>query len=121
MFAHAIGVKHFKNLVTHFNQNGLMPRTHGNSTRLPANTVPLSVSKDIVQFISNFLTLHALPLPGRMPGYLATKRLFSFHLACQNGMFAGSMHKLAEEKEKFLLAVGNLRCYGASCYHTFLQ
>ena len=74
MFAHAIGTKHFKNLVTHFNQNGLTPRTHGNSKRLPANTVPLSVSKDIVQFISNFATVHALPLPGRMPGVFSDEK-----------------------------------------------
>ena len=68
LFLHSIGAKRFKNLVAHYDSHGLMPRRHGNKKRLPANTTPFSVTQDVVQFITNFATLHALPLPGRIPG-----------------------------------------------------
>ena len=74
LFMHAVGPKHFKNLVAHFTQNGLTPRRHGNTKHLPANTVPFSVTNDVVQFITNFATLHALPLPGRIPGLYSDEK-----------------------------------------------
>lgn len=69
------------------------------------------------------ILLQSIPFPYQeeCQGYLVIKKCFSFHLACQNSTFTGSMRNVAEEKEKFLLAIGNLRCYGTSCYHTFLQ
>lgn len=38
-YVHAIGPKRFKNLVAHFQEHGLVPRVHGNTKRLPANTI----------------------------------------------------------------------------------
>ena len=68
LFVHSLGSKRFKNLVSHFTNNGLSSRTHGNTKRLPANTTPFTVTKEIVLFICNFAAVHALPLPGRIPG-----------------------------------------------------
>ena len=68
LFVHSLGSKRFKNLVSHFTNNGLSSRTHGNTKRLPANTTPLTVTEEIVQFICNFAAVHALSLLGRIPG-----------------------------------------------------
>ena len=74
LFLHAVGSKHFKNLVAHFTENGLTLRVHGNTKRLPANTVPFSDTQNIVHFISNFAAIHALPLPGRIPGQYSDEK-----------------------------------------------
>ena len=47
---------------------------HGNTKRLPANTVPSSDTQNIVQFISNFAATHALPLPGRILGQYSDEK-----------------------------------------------
>ena len=75
LFVHAVGPKHYKNLISHFSESGLTPRRHGNTKRLPANTVPFSVTQSIVQFIINFATVHALPLPGRIPGVYSEEKV----------------------------------------------
>ena len=75
LFVHSVGSKQHKNLVSHFVQNGLTLRTHGNTKRLPANTVPFSVTEGVVEFIS---TMHALPLPGRMPGQFSDEKVLLF-------------------------------------------
>ena len=74
LLVHAVGTKQFKPLVTHFSQNGLIPRRQGNAKRLPSNTLPFSDTQDIVEFIRNFATVHALPLPGRMPGIYSKEK-----------------------------------------------
>lgn len=68
LFLYDMGPKRYKNLIEHFSQYGLVSRVHGNTKRLPPNTIPFTISQDIVQFITNFATIHALPLPGRLPG-----------------------------------------------------
>ena len=75
IFVHSVGSKQFKNLVTHFMQNGLSLRTHGNTKRLPANTLAFSVTEGVAQFISSFAAIHALPLPGRIPGQFSDERV----------------------------------------------
>ena len=74
---HAVGCKYFKNLVAHFAKNGLSLRTHGNTKRLPANTTPFSVVQDVVQFITNFAAVRALPLRGRIPGQYSDAHLYT--------------------------------------------
>ena len=44
-FVHAIGPKRYKNLFSHFEKHGLVPRVHGNVNRLPPNTVSLDKTK----------------------------------------------------------------------------
>ena len=67
LFVHGIGPKRYKNLVAHNDKNGLISRVHGNAKRLPANTISLEWTRSIYNFIENFATIHALPLPGRLP------------------------------------------------------
>ena len=74
LFVHSVGSKHFNNLVAHFNHAGLSLRMHGNVKCLPANTIPFSTTEHVVQFILNFATVHALPLPGRLPGQFSDEK-----------------------------------------------
>ena len=69
-FVHAVGPKRYKNLIRH----GLVPRVHGNVKRLPPNAVSLAKTRSILQFISHFATIHALPLPGRLPGQFSDEK-----------------------------------------------
>ena len=73
-FAHVFGLKRFKNLVSHFEKNVLVSQVHGNTKRLPANTIPFAKTQSIVQFIQHFATVHALPLPGRLPGQYSDEK-----------------------------------------------
>ena len=89
-FLHAVGPKRFKNLVAHFEQNGLVPRVHGNTKHLPANTTPLKNTKAVVSFIENFAAIHALPVPGRLPGQYTDQKPFCCLHTCQRDMSTGS-------------------------------
>ena len=74
LFAHGIGSKKYKNLIAHFENNGLVPRRHGNTKQLPANTIPFAKTQILVGFIQHFATIHALPLPGRLPGQYSDEK-----------------------------------------------
>ena len=75
LFLHAIGPKKYKNLVTHFGEHGLVPRRHGNTRRLAANAISFAKTENVVAFIRHFSTIHALPLPGRMPGQYSGEKV----------------------------------------------
>ena len=49
------------------------------------STRSLSCSQSIVSFLRNFASVHALPLPGRVPGTLMNI-MSSFHLTCLNDL-----------------------------------
>ena len=66
LFLHTISEKRLKNLKS---RNGLTPRTHGNTRRLPANTISYADTQRVVQFIATYAEAHAILLPGRIPGY----------------------------------------------------
>lgn len=44
-------------------------RTHGNSHRLPHNSVSAAVEQYVVNYLFNYAEDHAILLPGRVPGY----------------------------------------------------
>ena len=69
LFLHTISEKRFKNLKTSLLQNGLSPRMHGNTKRLPANTTSFADTQQVVNFITAYAEAHAILLPGRIPGY----------------------------------------------------
>ena len=69
LFLHTISAKRFKNLKASFTNNGLSPRVHGNTKRLPPNTISFVDTKRVVQFITTYAETHAILLPGRIPGY----------------------------------------------------
>ena len=60
--------------MVHFDKHGLTPRIHGNTKRLPANTIPFTKTQSIIKFIEHFATVHALPLPGRLPGQYSDEK-----------------------------------------------
>lgn len=67
LFAHGIGEKRYRNLCTHFDLNGVTPRVHKNTRKIPHNAYSVDEEKQVVTFIQNFADCHAMPLPGRMP------------------------------------------------------
>ena len=69
LFLHSISEKRFKNLKTSLLHNGLSPRMHGNTKRLPANTIRFTDAQRVVQFVQTYAEAHAILLPGRIPGY----------------------------------------------------
>ncbi len=52
-----------KNLKAHFKKNGAVPRTHGNKGRLPKNTTPFVILQAALQFIVNYASRNAIPMP----------------------------------------------------------
>ena len=69
LFLHYIGKKRFRNLVKHFQKNGIAPRIHGNTRRRPWTASSLHNKEQAVALIKNFAEIHGLPLPGRMPKF----------------------------------------------------
>lgn len=67
LFAHQIKIKRFKRLTKHYNDVGLISKSHGNSGRCPSNKTPFQSVELIVKFIRNYAEQHAVFLPGRIP------------------------------------------------------
>ena len=67
LFAHGVGEKRYRNLCKHFDVNGVTPRIHKNTRKVPHNACSAEQEKQVVTFIQNFADCHAMPLPGRMP------------------------------------------------------
>ena len=53
-------------------ENGLAPRRHSNTRRLPPNTISFTDTQRVVEFLHSYAEANAILLPGRIPGY--TKR-----------------------------------------------
>ena len=71
MFLNLYGISksRFQRLVDHYQNHGISLRTHGNSKRLPHNTLPQAVAEDVKNFLSNYAHENAVLLPGRIPGF----------------------------------------------------
>ena len=84
-----IGRDRLGNIKACYLASGLVPRIHGNTKRLPHNTLGFVVVKNVLRFISNYAEQHAILLPGRIPGYKrddlqllpshTTKRVMQFY------------------------------------------
>ena len=46
-------------------ENGVTPRVHANTRRVPKHTASIEDTQQAVNFITNTAAVHALPLPGR--------------------------------------------------------
>ena len=68
-FLHTIGQKRLKNLAKSLKNNGLAPRIHGNTKRLPPNTLSTSSVDFVICFLLNYADQNGILLPGRIPGY----------------------------------------------------
>lgn len=69
LFLHCMSHKRLDNLVQQYEKAGVATRVHGNTKRLPANSVGTDAVAKVTTFITNFARAHALPLPGRVPGH----------------------------------------------------
>jgi hypothetical protein len=67
-YIHSIGKKRLNNLVTHYQQNGLTPREHGNTRRIPSHTLSLQSVEYVIQTLLSLAEQQGLVLPGRVPG-----------------------------------------------------
>ena len=71
MFFHLYGVSdsRLRRLKEHYDKYGIFPRTHGNTKRLPHNTLPQLVTENVHNFLANYVEENAIVLPGRIPGF----------------------------------------------------
>ena len=69
LFMYGISDSRLRHLREHYENSGLSSRTHGNTRRLPKNTLPFAVVEDVKLFLANYAEEHAISLPGRIPGY----------------------------------------------------
>ena len=68
-FLHSMSAKRLKNVKWSYDEHGLTPRRHGNSSRMPVTSLSFSDNQRVVTFIMNYAETHAILLPGRIPGY----------------------------------------------------
>ena len=69
LFLHHVKINQFVNIRRSCRENGLAPRVHGNTRRLPVNSLTFDDVSNVVSFIRNYAEVHAILLPGRIPGY----------------------------------------------------
>ena len=71
MSLHFYGISYsrFWRLREHYKQHGISPRQHGNTKRLPENTLPQATIEDVYSFLANYVEENATVLPGRIPGF----------------------------------------------------
>ena len=71
-YVHGIGQDKLNNLIKHYKEHGVIPRTHGNKKRRPYNAVTADDNIYVAHFVLNYAETHAMHLPGRVPGYWRT-------------------------------------------------
>lgn len=64
-----LGKSRFNAIKVNCLQNGLSTRVHGNTRRLPHNSLTFFEIRNVVRFLQSYADLHAILLPGRIPGY----------------------------------------------------
>ena len=71
MFLHFYGLRdaRFRRLKEHYQNHGVSLRTHGNTKRLPHNTLSQASVEGVKAFLSNYVEENAICLPGRIPGF----------------------------------------------------
>ena len=66
LFLNALGARRLKNLITHYDSEGLSVRVHGNTRKRPHNRTKDDDIEKVKGYIEKFADNHALPLPGRL-------------------------------------------------------
>lgn len=61
LFAYGVGSKYVKNIVSHMNENGCIPRTHKNKNRRSSNAFCFDDLKNAIDFIQNYAEEFGLP------------------------------------------------------------
>ena len=68
-YVHCFSRKRYQNLVKQYHEHGLYPRVHGNTKRLPTNSLSTENRDYLKTFVTNYARAHGIPLPGRIPGH----------------------------------------------------
>lgn len=68
LMINAIGNSRYKDLVRHYKLNGLVPRRHENTRRLPSNALTFDEVVRFKTFMLNYAANRAITLPGKYPG-----------------------------------------------------
>ena len=63
LFVYGVGSKYVKNIVSHLNENGFVPRIHKNKNRRPGNAFNFEDLKNAVNIIQNYADEFGLPQP----------------------------------------------------------
>ncbi|XP_062578888.1 uncharacterized protein LOC134240830 [Saccostrea cucullata] len=63
LLVYGVGSIYIKNIVSHLNQNGFVPRIHKNKNRRPSNAFSFEELKNAVDFIQNYAEEFGLPQP----------------------------------------------------------
>jgi len=66
---HGISKHRVQNIKTHFSENGLIPRIHGNSIKQSHNALSFRTILNVLNFLQNYAEQHGILLPGRIPGF----------------------------------------------------
>jgi len=67
VFAHAISCSTLQKTAISLDKDGILPRVHGNTGKLPANALCFEDRQNVKDFIHEYAIENALPLPGRLP------------------------------------------------------
>ena len=73
---YGVGTKQLKNLKKHLEENGPVPRTHGNAGKRPKHALSLTVVTGVAQFLKNYTEQVGIPHPAPMRGRAGTPPTF---------------------------------------------
>lgn len=68
LLTHDISLKKLRNITKHMTDNGITPRVHGNTGKMPKHAVTYEDTFLVVNFIKNYATTHGLPQPAAPRG-----------------------------------------------------
>ena len=69
LFLHGIGKDRLQNVKDHYKVEGMQVRINKNTKRSPHHAMSFAAIKYVVNFLTNYAEVNAIPLPGRIPGY----------------------------------------------------
>ena len=64
-----IGKFKLNNIAASLDKDGLKPRVHGNTGKIPKHALSVLDGKRVSQFLEEYTVQNGLPLPGRQPNY----------------------------------------------------
>ena len=67
-YVYCLGQKEYRNLCTHLEENGPIPRVHGNSGRKPHHALRFEQVRFAVQFVHNHAQRYGIPHPAPLRG-----------------------------------------------------
>ena len=69
LFVHNVGKKRWKNLMKRWQNTGVELHSHGNRSKGNKSQLTPNDVTDIVKFVDNLASIHAMILPGRVPAF----------------------------------------------------